>query len=108
MKHEMRLQDDPFNKIKNGIKTVELRLFDVKRRALRVNDYIEFTNRETNEKIDVKITDIKKFNSFKELFDNYDNKSMGLSETDDYTIMEKYYTKEEEEKYGVVAIELEI
>ena len=44
MKHEMKLNDSPFNKIKNGTKTMELRLYDEKRRRLREKDYIEFTN----------------------------------------------------------------
>ena len=32
MTHEMRLHDEPFNLIKNGTKTIELRLYDEKRR----------------------------------------------------------------------------
>ena len=53
MIHEMRLNNEPFNKIKEGTKTVELRLLDEKRKALRVGDKIIFTNRANNEKIDV-------------------------------------------------------
>jgi ASC-1-like (ASCH) protein len=46
----MKLNNDPFNRIKNGSKTIELRLNDEKRSKLKVNDFIEFTNVETNEK----------------------------------------------------------
>ena len=53
MIHEMRLNNEPFNKIKEGTKTVELRLLDEKRKTLRVGDKIIFTNRANNEKIDV-------------------------------------------------------
>ena len=31
MKHKMSLRDIPFNSIKNGTKTIELRLYDEKR-----------------------------------------------------------------------------
>ena len=48
MIHEMRLNNEPFNKIKEGTKTVELRLLDEKRKALRVGDKIIFTNRANN------------------------------------------------------------
>ena len=44
MIHEMRLNNEPFNKIKEGTKTVELRLLDEKRKTLRVGDKIIFTN----------------------------------------------------------------
>ena len=40
MIHEMRLNNEPFNKIKEGTKTVELRLLDEKRKTLRVGDKI--------------------------------------------------------------------
>lgn len=39
----MKLKDDPFNKIASGRKTIELRLYDKKRQAIKVGDRIEFT-----------------------------------------------------------------
>ena len=51
----MKLNNEQFEKIKNETKTVELRLNDEKRQLLRVKDLIEFTNRNTNEKILVEI-----------------------------------------------------
>ena len=57
MKHRMNLNNTPFNLIKNGTKTIELRLNDEKRQLLKENDFIEFTNRVTLEKIIVKIED---------------------------------------------------
>lgn len=32
MKHQMKLNNEPFESIKNGTKTIELRLYDEKRR----------------------------------------------------------------------------
>ena len=32
MLHEMKLQDDPFKKISDGTKTIEMRLYDEKRK----------------------------------------------------------------------------
>lgn len=55
MKHKMNLNEGPFNRIKNGTKTVELRLNDEKRRTLRENDLIEFTNRMTFDTITVEV-----------------------------------------------------
>lgn len=51
MIREMNLHNEPFNLIKQGTKTIELRLYDEKRQQIKVGDTIVFTNRSTNEKI---------------------------------------------------------
>ena len=38
MVHEMKLHESPFKKIKSGKKTVELRLYDDKRRKINIGD----------------------------------------------------------------------
>ncbi len=52
MIHYMNLWDDSFQAIKEGWKTIEMRLFDEKRAIISVNDTIEFTNTKTKEKMD--------------------------------------------------------
>src|SRR5574344_1292515 len=110
MTHEMHLQDEPFTKIKKGTKTVELRLFDMKRKVLKVGDTIIFTNRDTNETIDVIITALKKYPDFNELYQNYDKVALGYNAKDEAhpEDMNKYYSKEEIKKYGVIAIEVKL
>ena len=109
MIHEMRLNNEPFNKIKEGTKTVELRLLDEKRKALRVGDKIIFTNRANNEKIDVLVTNLFKADSFAPIYEKYFYVAMGYNEEDDAKPedMEEYYSKEEIKKYGCIAIEIE-
>lgn len=43
MTHYMKLNTEPFEKIEKGEKTIELRLFDKKRRTVRTGDIIEFS-----------------------------------------------------------------
>lgn len=109
MIHEMRLNNEPFNKIKEGTKTVELRLLDEKRKTLRVGDKIIFTNRTNNEKIDVVITNLFKADSFEPIYEKYSKVAMGYNEEDEAKSedMEEYYSKEEIKKYGCIAIEIE-
>ena len=99
--HNMNLNNGPFNRIKDGTKTIELRLNDEKRQLLKENDFIEFTNRVTLEKIIVKIEG---------LYKHFDKISMGYDINDiaNPEDMEKYYSKEEQEKYGVVGIEIRV
>ena len=51
MIHQMNLWDDSFQAIKEGWKTIEMRLNDEKRSLIKINDKIEFTNTKTNETI---------------------------------------------------------
>ena len=104
MIHEMRLNNEPFNKIKEGTKTVELRLLDEKRKALRVGDKIIFTNRANNEKIDVLVTNLFKADSFEPIYEKYSKVAMGYNEEDEAKPedMEEYYSKEEIKKYGCI------
>lgn len=108
MKHEMKLNNGPYVNIKNDTKTIELRLNDDKRQLLKIKDLIEFTNNETLEQMLVEIQNLYHYPSFDELYKHFDKVSMGYKENDvaDPKDMEKYYSKEEQEKYGVLGIEI--
>ena len=108
--HEMRLHNSPFNLIKSGTKTIELRLNDEKRSLIKVGDKIEFTNRITEEKIVVEVINLHKYDSFVELYKHFDKVSMGYDEDEeaDPKDMEQYYSKEEQDKYGVLGIEIKL
>jgi len=110
MKHEMRLNNEPFTNKKNGTKTIELRLNDEKRKLIKVGDIIKFTNRSTNESIEAKVINLHYYAFFKELYQNFDKVSLGYKENDiaNYKDMEEYYSKEEQDKYGVVGIEIKV
>ena len=108
MIHKMNLDNKPFNSIEEGSKTVELRLNDEKRQQLKVKDYIEFTNRENSRKIMTEIIDLHKYPSFEELFKHFDKKDLGYDEDEvaDPADMDEFYSKEEQDKYGVVGIKI--
>ncbi len=110
MKHEMKLQNLPFVQIKNGTKKYELRLNDEKRQKLKVGDYIEFTNIKTSERILTKIKDIKHFENFEKLYKEFNKIDLGYlpNEVALSSDMELYYNKKEQEKYGTLAIEIEL
>ncbi len=110
MEHEMKLQPEYYNFILNGTKRIEIRLYDEKRRKIKENDYIEFTNLENGELIKVKVIKLHLFNTFKELFDNFDNSYFGHDKNEEisYERMYDYYTREEEKELGVVGIEIKI
>ena len=110
MIHNMNLNNEPFELIKSGSKTIELRLNDEKRRLVNVGDEILFNNRSNNETLLTSIVGLHKYNSFKSLYKDFDKVSLGYREDEisDTSDMNKYYSEEDEEKYGVVGIELKL
>lgn len=104
----MKLNNDPFIKIKDGTKTVELRLNDEKRRLLNVGDVICFTNNSTLEKLEVLVENLHSYDNFEELYKHFDKVSMGYNDKDvaDYRDMLEYYSSDEQSKYGVLGIKI--
>ena len=65
MIHEMKLNDKAFNNIKNGIKKFELRLYDDKRKNIRLGDTIIFHNlNNLDDKISVTVLALLRYPSF--------------------------------------------
>lgn len=109
MNYIMKLQPKPFEEIKNGTKTVEMRLNDEKRQLLLVGDTIDFLLAENpDEKVSTRITGLEIFKTFKDLCESFPPVSYGAQSGDAYISMSKYYSKEDEEKYGVLAIKIEL
>ena len=108
--HYMKLNCEPFDKIKSGAKIYELRLYDEKRKNIQIGNLIEFTKRDSDEKCTVKVTDLCRFGNFAELYANLPLEQCGyaVGEKASPTDMEAYYTKEEQRLYGVVAIKIEL
>ena len=104
MKHIMHLDNKAFNLIKEGEKKIELRLYDEKRQAFKEKDVIELINRLSNERVTVEIENIYKYNNFEELYKCLDNKLIIYSLEE----MEKFYSKDEQNKFGVIGIKIKL
>ena len=108
---ELRLNKKPFESIKKGEKTVEMRLYDEKRQQINIGDYIVFKLRDNEEEqLKTVVQDVDVFLNFEQLYKNYDKISLGYLENEDASFkdMEEYYSLEEQAKYGVVAITVEL
>lgn len=110
MKYYMHLKENPFLKIWEGKKTIELRLYDEKRRKIKVGDLIEFEN-ESNprQKITANVIAIHTFESFMQLYAELPLEKCGYAPNEvnqaSASDMDAYYAPEEQKKYGVVGIE---
>lgn len=108
MKHEMNLQPKYFDFIKNGIKRIELRLYDEKRSKIQLGDIIEFSKSE-NDKLEAEVIGLLRYKNFTDLFEDFDisilaDSSMTKQELLD--VLSEFYTPEKQAEYGVLGIRL--
>lgn len=110
--YNMKLLPQYFNYIKNGTKRLELRLNDEKRKDLEINDIIIFEKlSEGLEYLNTKVKNIYKYKNFDDLVNDFDieliaDKSITKDEL--LKTLNEIYTIEEQNKYGVLAIEIEL
>lgn len=108
----MKLCPEPFEMIKDGRKTIELRLWDEKRQKIKIGDTIVFTNTADGQKLKATVLNLHRFDNFEALYRalpllkcGYTEEDIGTAQASD---MEAYYSADEQAKYGVVGIELSI
>lgn len=103
----MKLQESPFERIKNGTKTVEFRLYDEKRRKIKIGDQIEFSKLpDLQETILVDVLDLYREDTFENLF-----KKLFTDEDEikkEIKSMYQYYSPDEEKQYGIVGIKISL
>lgn len=112
MTHYMKLRENPFIAMKTGYKTIELRLNDEKRQTLNIGDSIVFQSIDSPSNTITKvIKTLHTFPSFEELYSvlpllscGYTPFTLPYAKAED---MKAYYSKEGQDKFGVVGIELE-
>ena len=108
MEMKVHLHPDVFEIVRMGKKDIEVRVNDEKRRQLKVGDTLVFLKRPNDdEEIRAKVIGLEYYDFFDTLVDNYDMERIYLSNytKDEYLEeMKRFYTSEEQEKYGVVAI----
>lgn len=104
---QLKLASLPFELIKSGRKTIESRLYDEKRREINLGDEIEFTNRETGETLLSKVIGLHRYPNFETMFNSMGPERFG-GESVDWLLKQIYefYSREDEEKFGVIGIEI--
>ena len=107
MLHKMKLNESPFERIKNGTKTIEFRLYDEKRQQIKIGDQIEFSKlTDLQEKLLVDVIDLFREDTFEKLFKKlYTNEEEINRKTKS---MEQYYPYEKDKEYGVLGIKIKI
>lgn len=107
MLHKMKLNESPFEMIKNGTKTIEFRLYDEKRQGVKIRDKIEFSKLpDLQEKLLVDVLELYQEDTFERLFRKLSfNEEEVIRKT---RAMHEIYSPEKEQQYGVLGIKIKI
>lgn len=107
MLHKMKLNESPFEMIKNGTKTIEFRLYDEKRQSVKIGDKIEFSRLpDLQEKLLVDVLELYQEDTFEKLFRKLSfNEEEVIRKT---RAMHEIYSPEKEQQYGVLGIKIKI
>lgn len=107
----MKLAPQPFEMIKTGKKTIELQLWNEKRRKIHVGDVIEFVNNQDSTAVlNATVLDLLVFDSFETMYKNLPLLQCGYTEENVATAspndMNIYYSTEQQSVHGVVGIKI--
>ena len=107
---KMKLAPEPFSFVRRGVKTIEVRLYDDKRRILNVGDVIKFTKcDDENAYTYVEVTGLKAYRDFKELYSTEDLFGTGATDIESAVEgMKAYYDEEKQSKFGALAIRFKV
>lgn len=109
----MKLNPVPFSLISNETKTIELRLWDEKRKQVSVGDTLIFSSTaDSKAQLICTVVKLHIFPNFAELYAalpldrcGYLPQELSTANAQD---MNQYYSIEEQRKYGVVGIEIKL
>lgn len=108
MKYVMSIMQLPFNKILDGSKKIEPRLYDEKRQKVKVCDIIEFVNASTGEKVKCLVKGIAVFENFKDLVTYMPLELFGYDNKEEIRVrLERLATEQEQNEFGVVGFIIE-
>ena len=106
--HTMKVQTKYYQLLKNGTKTIELRLWDEKRQLIQVGDSITFSDlSDSNDTFQAQVVALHRAPSFDKLCDMIQPQQAGFSTKEELIdCLQEFYTHENQQKYGVVGIEV--
>ena len=111
--HHMKLHTAPFDMIRCGMKTIELRLYDEKRQMIHQGDLIVFSKSDDLQvQITAEVVGLHIFGSFEEVYRSLPLNKCGYRadevENASAEDMLAYYSAEQQRRFGVVGIEIQV
>ena len=110
--YTMKLQPKHYYFMKNGTKRIELRLYDEKRSKICIGDEIIFYKEPLlDESFSTTVVALLHYNSFEDLINDYGIEicaDKSISKKQLLSELEKFYTKEKQQKLGILGIKVSL
>lgn len=109
--YNLDLRSKPFENIKNGKKSIELRLYYKNYTTIKTDDIIKFYKLpDRKEKLTVKVLELLRYSTFEEMFDSIDYNLAGPADSKEEKLnnIHKIYNKGMVKTYGVLGIRLAV
>ena len=106
--HRMKLAPVAFELIASGKKTCEARLYDGKRRQIDLGDTIIFSQVDTpSQTCEAKVVGLLRYETFGDMFAHVGAERFGGTDPESIAeTMLEYYDQAQQDRYGVLGIEL--
>ena len=106
--HTMKIQTKYYKLLKDGVKTIELRLYDEKRQQLHIGDMIQFSDLSNpDDSFVAQVTKLHRAPNFESLCEIIQPTQAGFSNVQELIqTMEQFYPSAKQHQYGVIGIEI--
>ena len=107
--HKMNVKEKYYHMLKSGVKTIELRLFDEKRKKIKIGDFIEFSNNsDTSDKFTAQVINLHRADTFGKLCKNINCHHAGFDTNEELIkVLEEFYPLDKQKEFGVIGIEIQ-
>lgn len=106
--HRFHVRPEIFQKILEGKKTIESRLYDEKRKAIKIGDTLVFYT-DGGAELSAEVIELLVDKTFEELFSTHSPDLFG-NPSKEFSLQEisQFYSEEDQNKYGVLGIRFEV
>ena len=106
----MKVQEKYYLLLKSGVKTIELRLYDEKRKKIKIGDKLTFENlNNSNDFFTAAVKNLHRAPDFKTLAEKIPVQKAGFQTREELIqTMETFYSLDRQKEDGVLGIEIKI
>ena len=106
--HRLKVNEKYYNLLKAGVKIIELRLYDGKRKSIKVGDVIEFSNNsDVEDKFSACVIKLHRADDFAALSKKICCCDAGFDNNEELIkTMAEFYSLERQNEFGVIGIEV--
>ena len=107
--HKLNVKEKYYNMLKSGTKTIKLRLYDDKRKNIKIGNSIEFLNNsDADDKFTAQVINLHRASNFAELCKKIDCHDAGFATNNELLkVLKEFFSLNRQNELGIVGIEIQ-